>query len=75
MGNWGKKWYKASQNNAYTRAQKGYRSATKGFTDSDDSGDDAARSEAAENQDPNRNRQRQGGSAQIDYYGTETPTT
>lgn len=69
-------WKKAAnpvKNNAWTRANKGFRSATKDFTDSQDG--DLARSEAATNQDPNANRQRQGGSAQIDYYGTETGTT
>lgn len=59
------------QNNALTRAQSGLEKVQGEGSDSSD----AARSEAAVNQDPNKNRSRQGGSAQIDYYGTESATT
>lgn len=55
-------------NNSWTRA-KSVIDPIKG--DDSASSSDAARSEAATNQDPNKNRSRQGGSAQIDYYGTE----
>ena len=62
--------------NSYNRSKNTINSAQKLFNpDAPDSeaDSDAARSEAATNQ--NQNRSRQGGSAQIDYYGTETETT
>lgn len=73
MGNFFKKAFNPVKNNAWTRAQKGISTGKKAVMGEDSS--DAARSEAAENQDPNKNRSRQGGSAQIDYYGTESATT
>ena len=62
-----------TQNNSLTRAQQGLKMVQGEDSDSAATDTDAARSEAATNQ--NQNRTRQGGSAQIDYYGTETETT
>lgn len=64
--------------NSYNRSKNTVKSAQKLLNpDAPDSeaSSDAARSEAAANQDPNAQRQRQGGSAQIDYYGTEEAPT
>lgn len=76
MGNFGKKWYNPAKNNAWSRAYNASHTAKKMFEgDGEDTTttDDSARSDAATNQ--NKDRSRQGGGAQIDYYGTDTQTT